>query len=140
MLLKQINGSYKFKKGENQIVDARVNFEAVSKFGETELRDALQEAVVRISVVCGGCLPTTKFVSDVLNDELAKYILKNNFENLTVEEIVLAFRLNCFGILFDHVNYSGCFVNIEYISKVLTGYMEARNLLDGKLKNLMDGY
>lgn len=100
----------------------------------------LPETIARISVICGGCLPTTDFISELLTDELAKYLLKNNFGNLTLEEIVLAFRLNCSGKLFDHVNYLGCFVNIEYISKVLTGYMEARNLLDGKLKNLIDGY
>jgi hypothetical protein len=98
----------------------------------------LDEIMLRIASICGCALPNTEFFARYIADEIEKYILSFGYAECTVDEIVLAFRINAVSV--DHINFTGVCLNVDYIAKVLKAYSEIRKLFENKLKNKIDGY
>ena len=59
------------------------------------------------------------------------------YEYLTLEEILLAFRLNVMPTA-EKVQFTGTCVNVDFISKVINEYLNTRKLLDRKLQNFQE--
>lgn len=95
-----------------------------------------------------GCrLPSSEKLSEILTDELATFINEFGYERLNVDEIVLAMRLNVLsdikmpsGIEIEQVSFTGHYVNVAFIAKILQNYCVIRNMVDRKFQNQIDGY
>lgn len=94
--------------------------------------------MLKIASICGCALPNTEFFAQYIAEEIGIFVNDMGYGNLTVDEIVLAFRLNIAGE--ESIPFTGVCVNVDYIAKVLRAYFEKRQLLDGILKNKIDGY
>ena len=103
--------------------------------------------MLRVASICGCALPNTEFFARFIAEEIATFILDFGYEELTLEELLLAFRFNAKGGMkypsgteVDQVPFFGNCVNVDYIAKVLSNYMVFRKVLDRKLQNKIDGY
>lgn len=111
------------------------------------LTSVLEDSLVNISVISGHKIPTDKNYSYLLVKELLVYLYEYGFDNLTIQEIILAFRLNCkcnfrypSGDYAEPVSIFGEYISVDYVSRVLHTYLTFRNILDSNLKNIIDGY
>ncbi len=102
---------------------------------------------MRVTSITGIALPATDLLSNMLVDELTVFLKDFGYSNLNPDELILAFRFNSRGGLkqpsgvdIEPIDIIGSFINVHYVSKVLSNYMAVRNILDSKLKNLIDGY
>lgn len=130
---------------ENKVIRARQEGFSISQFDHAGLKTIFDELILNISVISGAPMPNTNFLADSLNFRLVDYLQKFGYGNLTIEEITLGFYFNAkgglrypSGIDIDTVIFSGAYVNVEYVSKVLSNYMAIRNILDRKFQNLID--
>lgn len=108
---------------------------------------SVDQIMLRVAAISGCALPNTDFFAKFIAEEIIKFILDFGYGDLTLEEILLAFRFNARsglrypnGELIESVNFTGVCVNVDYISKVLANYISIRNYLDRKLQNKIDGY
>jgi hypothetical protein len=130
---------------EQKVIKARQVGFSVSQFDHAGLKTIFDELILNISVISGAPMPNTNFLADALNFRLIDFLQNFGYGNLTIEEIVQAFYFNAkgglkfpSGIDIDAINFSGGYVNVEYVSKVLSNYMAVRNILDRKIQNLID--
>lgn len=123
---------------EKMIADSRRNGPSFEDIGLSDREVRLDEIMLRIASICGCALPNTEFFARYIADEIEKYIFSFGYANYTVEEIILAFRINANSL--DHINFTGVCLNVDYIAKVLNAYSELRKLFENKLKNKIDGY
>jgi len=138
-------GKIKLTEIEYKVINARQIGFSISQFDHAALKTVFDELILNISVISGAPMPNTNFLADSLNFRLIDYLQKFGYGNLTVEEITLGFYFNAkgglrhpSGIDIDTVIFSGAYVNVEYVSKVLSNYMAIRNILDRKFQNLID--
>jgi len=103
--------------------------------------------IYRVCAITGMNKPPTEFEFDFLVQELMVFLSDCGFGNLSTEEFLLAFRLNCsiilnypIGMESNCINLVGVNANIDSFSKVLFSYTLLRNNLDSKIKNHIDGY
>lgn len=95
--------------------------------------------MIRIAGLYGCALPSTEFYARFIADEIKIFFKDFGYGELTLEEILLAFRLNVLPG-FETIPFSGLCVNVDFISKVINEYLNTRKLLDRKLQNKLDGY
>jgi len=137
-LLTEVLEGVKLTPAEVMVSDARRNglsFEDIS----LEDRDVrMDEIVLRIASICGCSLPNTEFFARYISDEIEKYILGFGYGGYTVDEIILAFRLNANSR--DPIFFTGVCLNVDYIARVLFSYSEVRKIFESKIKNKIDGY
>lgn len=146
-MLTDYEGAEKLNKVERMILEERVNGFSICTYDEKELSKEFDEIIVRLSAISGCQLPNTELFAHLLSDELKKFILRFNYSEYTLNEFMLAFQLNAYGGLkfpngeeMEQIKFTGAFLNIDYIAKVLNNYKTVRNLLDRKLQNQIDGY
>jgi hypothetical protein len=132
---------------EKLIFGARLKGASISTVPEEELNKILNDIVIRLTAICGCPLPNTEYFANILAKEINDFLIKFKFEQYTLSEIILAFQLNSGGYLkhptgenIESIKFTGAFLNIDYMAKVLNNYREVRNLLDRKLQNHIDGY
>lgn len=112
-----------------------------------DLRYSIDQIMLRGAAISGCALPATEFFAGFIADELTIFINEFGFREYTLNEILLALRLNSqggaktpSGLPIDQVVFSGVCFNVDYISKVLENYKSVRNYLDRKIENQIDGY
>lgn len=106
--------------------------------------------MLRGAAICGCNLPDTDFFAKFIAEEITAFILEFGYKELTLGEIILAFRINAKGNFKNYINFVGLDIeqivfygncmNVDYVAKVLSNYLTIRNLLDRKLQNKIDGY
>jgi hypothetical protein len=117
-----------------------------SQLDESDQKIIMDELMLRIASIAGCNLPKTDFFAMFIAEEISHYILNFGFQELTVEEILLAFRLNSHGYRYETgeymvmVNFTGHCLNVDYVSKVLSNYMTMRRICERKIQNQIDGY
>lgn len=113
---------------------------------ETELRHAIDQIILSGSAITGSSLPQTEFIATFLFSEISKFLIEMGYGELTLDEVLLAMRLNSSGML---TNSSSELVSVElrtqnfnvmFVASVLVNYVQMRHLLDRKLQNQIDGY
>lgn len=132
---------------ENSIIDSRLTGLSFSQLSESAVRTAVDQIILKTAAITGCPFPQTEFFAEVLTTTLTEYLTEFGFGELTLEEIILAVKLNAKGGLrfpsgmeVEKVNFSGACFNIDFLSKILSNYMALRNNLDRKLENYIDGY
>jgi hypothetical protein len=106
--------------------------------------------MLRGAAVCGCNIPDTDFFAKFIAEEISAFILDFGYAELTLAEIILAFRINAkgnfknyanfIGLDIEQISFYGNCINVDYVAKVLSNYLTIRNLLDRKLQNKIDGY
>lgn len=146
-LLKDLLPTVKLTKTEERIVEARYTSFSFCQLDESDLKISVDQIMLRVAGICGCALPNTEFFARFIAEEIATFILDFGYEELTLEEILLAFRLNAMGGYkyangesADQIVFFGNCVNVDYIAKVLSNYMSFRKILDRKIQNKLDGY
>ena len=140
----------KYKKATNveiKIYEARDTGISVSDLLSDHLRADVQNALIRISVICGSPLPEKHFFAQMLIEETIILLLDFGYEDYTIAELILAARINCkcnlkypSGSDAQHVEIIGTTLCVDYISQILNIYKTFRTIFDNQLKNLIDGY
>ncbi len=146
--LQELSQSYKrISEVEKKIVQAREAGLAISQLEIAELTEILGDVLINISVITGHKTPTNELYLELLIEELKVYLYEYGFDNLTIQEIILAFRLNCkcnfrylSGDYAEPISIFGEYISVDYVSRVLHTYLTFRNILDSNLKNIVDGY
>jgi len=102
---------------------------------------------MRIHVISGANLPSNDFTVELLENELSKALNDFKFTNLSINEILLAFRLNCItgtyvnlDVEVEYVPLLGSCLNVDYILRVLFNYRKHRHSFERKIQNKLDGY
>ena len=137
-LLTEATEGVKLTQKEKMIAEARGNGPSFDEMPSDDREVACDEIMLRIASIYGCALPNTDFFARYISEEIQKFIMDFGYFDHTLEEIILAFRLNCKSQ--DYIQFSGVCVNIDFISKVLANYTESRSLFENKLKNKIDGY
>lgn len=118
---------------ESRILDARQRGYAFLDMSEKESQTAATGIIFKVSVICGCQLPTHDAHINALESEFLNFLTEFGFGSLTVEEVLLAFRLNAAHQLEERVEVFGAIFNIDYAGKVLKQYRDYRWRLDRKL-------
>lgn len=146
-MLKDLVPTVQLTKLELKIYDARCTGLSFVQMEEGDLKISVDQIMLRVASICGCALPNTEFFAKFIADEILVFILDFGYPELTLEEFLLAFRLNAKGGLkypngidFEQIPFFGNSLNVDYISKVLSNYLSLRKILDRKLQNKIDGY
>lgn len=103
---------------------------------------AIDDLIMECASIHGCHLPSTDFYADRITSSVTGFILDFDYGDLTSDEMILALRLNVQGLLqLDEavIQFSGITVNVAFLAKILKRYMVIRNIIDGKIKNKIDG-
>lgn len=129
------------------IYNARVDSLGLFEFDNNDYVDTVNDLVMRISVISGANLPSNDFLVELLENELSKALIDFKFTNLSINEVLLAFRLNCVAnnninldVEVDYVPLFGNCLSVDYILKVLYNYRKYRYSFERKIQNKLDGY
>jgi len=111
------------------------------------LMDEFDETLYRISKISGVDVKSDEIDFELLKEELIIYLKNFGYLNYTVEEILLAVRLNSTPQYFqknvldvEKIKCSVKYLNVSYLSEVLANYSQLRVLVEKKVKNIIDGY
>lgn len=118
---------------EERIIEARQKGIAFLDMTEKEASAAVTGIIFKVSVICGCQLPTHDAHINALEAEFLNFLEENGYGVMTVEEVLLAFRLNAAFKLSERVEIYGAIFNIDYAGKVLKQYLSERHTLDYKL-------
>lgn len=147
MLNEIANTEIRLNDFEDKIIRARVESVAFCQIEEKLIKWHIDQIMLKGAAISGCALPNTEFFADVISDEIQAFILEFGYEELSYDEIILALRMNSKGgyrylngAELEPISFFGHCFNVDYFSKVLSNYMNVRNLLDRKLQNLIDGY
>jgi len=147
MLANLVADPLNLTKVELLIIECRKKGASFVEMTDKDRRVALDKIIVKTAAISGCPLPNTDFFADIVCEEMYEFMLEFGYEELTLAEISFALRMNMKvglkypnGIEIETIPFSGHCFNVTYISKILSNYMQLRNLLDRKLQNYIDGY
>ncbi len=123
---------------EKRIIYSRCTGESFCQLNDNDLKIAVDQIMLRVAAICGCSLPNTDFFAKFIADEILLFVMDFGYKEYTLDEILLAFRINANAA--ETIPFSGICININYLAKVLDSYRNTRNLLDRKLQNKIDGY
>jgi hypothetical protein len=137
----------KLTEVESRIVLARQDGCPFSDLDDDNAKTGIDQIMLHGAAICGCPLPHTEFFADIISEEIKVFINDFGYANLTLEEILLALRLNSkgglrhpSGVEVDQVVFIGNCFHVDYLSKVLANYFAFRTNLDRKFQNYLDGY
>jgi hypothetical protein len=137
----------KKNKFDELISNARNSGLSFSEMNELETRVAIDQIMFKGAAICGCPLPQTELFAKYIAEEIKNYILDFGYSELTLDEIVLAFRINIghriknsLGDDLICVDFYGHAINVSFIGKVLANYLVIRKSLDSRILTLLDGY
>lgn len=112
-----------------------------------EVRYVCDQIIVRGAALYGCDMPQTEFFAEILSKEFSAYLLEFGYEDLTLEEIILALKINADGNFINPLGedigqtaFFGNFIHVSFVAKILHAYLVLRNGLEAKFKNHIDGY
>lgn len=137
----------KLNENERKILKARIYDWSFCQLSEAEQRVAIDQIMFRGAAICGCSLPQTELFAKFISEEITIHILEFGYAEYTLDEILLALRINSTGKIknsagddMEQVYFSGAVINVIYLSKILSNYRILRNHLDRQLQNKIDGY
>ena len=132
---------------EKKVLEARVKENlSISQISDDVLLLEMEEVIYRVSKISG--MEFSESQSDLffLKSELIIFLKNFGYLNLNLDEILLAFRINCdvsvvlkSGIEIEKIKLPKT-ISVDVFSSVLKNYMIFRNVVDRKLQNIIDGY
>lgn len=146
-MLEKLKEGLKLTEVEERIIKARLSGKSFCELNETELDHTLDEIMVGGAAISGCALPGTEYFAKKIGEHVSVFISDYGYGELTLAEILTAFRLNSKGGLrfpsgtnIEQVEFSGNCFNVDYLAKILFNYMSLRNILDRRFQNMIDGY
>lgn len=142
--LKEVS-KLRLKETDNKILTARFSGLSLNQLDRTGLKLDIDLLIFKVCAISGADLPPTDFFADILSTEISIYLKDYGFFDLTVEEVLTAFRFNAFGVSYpsgesiEKVYFRGV-LNINLLGTVLNNYKYLRDCLDRKFKNEIEGY
>jgi len=136
----------KLNSWDKLIYDARVSGIGLFEYEENDMNTTILDLVLRISVISGANLPQNDNLIEMLESELKKSLIAFKFTNLSIDEVLLAFRFNCVTDCYIDLDVEVNYVqpptnlNVDYILKVLYNYRKHRHSFERKIQNKLDGY
>lgn len=128
---------------ELMIIQARIDDKSFFSFDNGAKDIMISSLIVRICAMVGCNIPPDDYL-DVLEEMLLDFLSSFELDVLSYQEMILAFKINAIGysgeLEIDQIKFTGRNLGVEYIANVLKNYMKQRNLLEGKMRNCIDGY
>jgi hypothetical protein len=132
---------------DKTICVARLSGESFCYLEGNNLRVATDKIIIKGAAIAGCPMPQTEGFAEILSEEVVIFINDFGYSELTLEEILLAFRINAKGNIklvsgneLDQVDFVGSNFNITFMGKILNNYLVLRRCVDRKLQNMIDGY
>jgi len=111
------------------------------------MRYAIDQIMFRGAAVCGCPLPQTELFAKFIAEEIESYLMGFGYKELTLQEVVLAFKMNIghkiknsLGEDLSCVEFYGNTINVSFIGKILSNYMVIRKGLEARIINQIEGY
>lgn len=129
---------------EAKIIDARLSGFSLSQI-ETEKIQHIHGLIFKLCSISGAGLPPNEDFAIILAEQFLNYLLEFGYDELTENEVLLAFKMNARGMRYpgggtvDKVIFDRLF-NVTDAAIILENYMVFRDSLDRKLQNKIDGY
>jgi hypothetical protein len=129
----------------DKILKNRLSGFSIGQLNQSDLKVEVDSIVVRVCSIYGVELPRTELIADVIAKEFMSLLLDFGYEDLTVDEIILAFQFNTVGVRYpsgfdiDSIPFTGVTFNISFAAKVLGNYMQVRKIMDGMFRNYLEG-
>lgn len=121
--------------------------ETFAFMNEAERRYATDKIIINGSAIYGFKLPETEGFAECISNEILEHILNFSNSDLTLSEVLLALRLNSSynykwpsGNLVEKIPIEGNQFNVYFLSNCISNYLDYRNHLTRKLKNIISGY
>lgn len=134
-------------KIEVRIIKARSEGLSFCELDGDDQRIAIDQIMFRGAAICGCNLPQTEMFATYVADEISSFILEFGYEELTLNELLLALKINAFGKIknpagedIEQVCFTGNTINVFYLGKILKNYKVLRDNLDRRIQNQIDGY
>ena len=138
----------KLKPLHREILLCRTN--STQSFSQTvkdTISDCLEDLVLRICAISGIGYPLTEKQFDYFIEELIILLDSPKYNNLSIPEIILAFRINSrsgvkyvSGEEIPRIEIFGTSISVDYIERVLNNYFGLRTGIENEVKCLIDGY
>ena len=134
------NTKLKWSKPETLIIKERLDGLSYSQTTNEEKIVALDDIIFSCSAIYGCPLPTTVEYAEKVSAMLDCLIFEMDYNNFTMGEIILAMKLNAYGVLCfdDTIAFTGNTINVFFMAKLLKKYSSRRNIIDGKIRNYLD--
>ncbi len=107
----------------------------------------MDKIILGAAFITGCPTPSTDYYANHLSEEMITYLSKYGYDELTLEEILTALRLNTSynlkqptGYEIQPVHFEGACFHITFLAKVLYNYCILRGGLERKLQNFIEGY
>lgn len=115
------------------------------QLSDSETRVATDRIIIDGAAIVGCPLPQTESFATAISNQLVIFINEFGYGELTLSEIMLAIFINSAGYnradgQFMKVKFFGNNISVDFISDVLSNYIQIRNTLDRKFQNEIDGY
>lgn len=132
---------------EKKILKARISGDSFCELSELDKRIIIDQIMFRGAAGFGCALPQTEMFAKFVAEELSVFIDDFGYCEFTLEEFLLAIRINANGPIknpsgndLEQVVFSGICINVFFISKILRNYKILRDNLDKRIQNIIDGY
>ena len=120
---------------------------SIFQIKDEELITEFDETVFRISKISGVDIKNDETDIELLKEEFIIYLKNFGYLNYTIEELLLAFRLNSNPTFFqknllelEKIKCTAKYLNVAYMAEVLNNYNQFRVFVEKKIKNIIDGY
>ena len=128
---------------EQLVLKARIQEIPFCKLEFSEKKILIKQIILKVACFCGCTLPSSEIHSSFLEEELIILLNSLRFKEITLTEILLAFRFNSLqksmrghnGDFIDHVKFYGGAFSINYFSQVLNSYLQYHNFINYKMNH-----
>lgn len=127
-----------FNENDLKIIAARQSGISLCDQTQLQFEASLTGIIFQVSVICGCPLPTHEAHINALEKEFSIFLNDHGYSGLTVDEVLMAFRMNANGELKESVPTYNSIFNIVFAAKVLSQYRDRRGLIDQEAERIFN--
>lgn len=128
-------------------MEGRLSGFSFSQLSEEDRDHAVDQIIFNACALCGCPQPQTTFFASVISKELNIIILDYGYEELTLQELFTALRINATGKFINpsgedipQVQFFGNCIHVTYLASIFKAYKILRTNLDNKFLNKIKGH
>lgn len=131
---------------KKMILEARRMGESFWEVEEDMVRNFTDRVIILTSGLTGTEIPGSELVATAVSDEIVRLLEDFGYSELTLEEIILAVRLNYMPGLKNPVGTdfekaeAGKRMNVAFLYRVLYNYKVYRDFMEREFENKIKGY
>jgi hypothetical protein len=136
----------KLTKADKKVLAARCIGLSFCEMNDDEIQWSIDQIIFKGSVNYGVLVVESETMAQHLSEEIKILILEYGLSELTLEEILLALRINYSGHVYPSGNemlqaeLKGQFLSTKFLADVLKNYMAIRTIFTRTIENFIDGY